>query len=62
MKKLLLAISFLGLALVIGPSLAYLAGTAGKDTMTNLMMLGTLLWFVSVPLWMGRESQESRIA
>lgn len=55
MKTLLVAISFLGLALVIGAPMTYLAGTTNKDTMMNLMLIGTLLWFASVPFWMGRE-------
>ena len=57
MKTLLVAISFLGLAFVIGAPMAYLAGTTNKDTMMNLMLIGTLLWFASVPFWMGRESE-----
>jgi hypothetical protein len=58
MKKLLMMVSAVALVLVIGPPLLYLAGGAGlaKGTMNTLMLVGTILWFVSAPFWMGRKS------
>ncbi len=58
MKRLLPIISLLGLVCVIGPPIAYLIDAVEKDAMTNLMLLGTIVWFVTVPLWMGRHSEE----
>jgi len=55
MKVLLPVISFIGLALVIGPALVYLAGSLDKDLMKHLMLAGTILWFASVPFWMGKK-------
>jgi hypothetical protein len=55
MKKLIVLISFVGLGLVIGPALLYLFDTLDKTIMKNLMLLGTILWFASVPFWMGRN-------
>jgi hypothetical protein len=55
MKKLLVLTSLVGLGLVIGPALLYLSDTLDKTTMKNLMLLGTILWFASVPFWMGRK-------
>jgi len=55
MKTIALLISLLGLALVIGPALSYLLGSLDKETMKSLMLAGTLVWFVSVPFWMGRK-------
>lgn len=49
-------VSFLGLALVIVPPLAYLFDTIDKGAMTSLMLLGTIVWFVSAPLWMGKHA------
>lgn len=54
MRKLLPIISFVGLALVLGPVLAYLAGSLDKSTMSAIMLAGTVVWFASVPFWMGR--------
>jgi hypothetical protein len=56
MKKLLPIISFVGLALVIIPACLYLAGSTDKSQLKNLMLVGTVLWFVSAPLWMGRKN------
>ena len=54
MRKLLPVISLIGLILVFGPVLAYLFGSLDKGTMSTIMLAGTVVWFVSVPLWMGR--------
>lgn len=59
MKKLLPAISFAGLALIIVPACLYLAGFTDKPQMKTLMLVGTVLWFVSAPLWMGKTDPES---
>ena len=55
MKKTLPAISGVGLALIIIPACAYLAGSTDKSQMQTLMIIGTLLWFASAPLWMGKN-------
>ena len=57
MKKLLPAISFAGLALVIVPACLYLAGFADKPQMKTLMLISTVLWFVSAPLWIGKAER-----
>ena len=53
MKKALIFISAIGLGLVIIPAILYLAGTLDKTGMKSLMLVGTVLWFASVPFWMG---------
>lgn len=55
MKKLLPAISYIGLALVIAPACLYLAGAIDKAEVKTFMLAGTLLWFLSAPLWMGKN-------
>lgn len=55
MKKLVPVISFLGLALVIVPACLYLAGIMEKPQMKSLMLIGTLLWFISAPMWIGKN-------
>ncbi|MGD9021518.1 MAG: hypothetical protein PVF46_06935 [Lysobacterales bacterium] len=55
MKKLVPIISFLGLALVILPACLYLAGAMDKPQIKILMLIGTALWFISAPLWIGRN-------
>jgi hypothetical protein len=58
MKTLPKLISFTALALVIIPPILYLVGSLGKPPMTTLMLIGTLAWFATVPLWMGRRESE----
>jgi hypothetical protein len=53
MKTALKLISFVALGLVIVPPLLYLAGSLAKAPMISLMLVGTLVWFASVPWWMG---------
>jgi len=55
MKKLLPVISAIGLALVVVPACLYLANFTDKPQMETLMLVGTVLWFVSAPLWMGKH-------
>ena len=55
MKKLIPIVSVLGLVLVIIPACLYLAGVMDKPQMKTLMLIGTVLWFVSAPLWIGRN-------
>ncbi len=57
MKKLLPVLSFLGLALVLAPPIAYLAGSVDKASMSTIMLVGTLLWFATVSFWMGRQTR-----
>ena len=55
MKRVLSLISFAGLALVIVPILAYVAGSLEKPAMFDFMLTGTILWFATVPWWMSGE-------
>jgi hypothetical protein len=55
MKRLLPLISAIGLALVIVPACLYLAGMVEKPQMKLLMLIGTALWFLTAPFWMGRD-------
>ncbi len=57
MKILLSTISFAGLTLIIVPACLYLAGFTAKPQMQTLMFVGTLLWFVTAPLWMGKTDR-----
>jgi hypothetical protein len=48
-------VSFVALAATIVPSLLYFAGTINLDAVKVVGLLGTVLWFVTTPLWMGRQ-------
>jgi len=60
MKSILKCLSFAALALVIVPPVFYLAGNLAKPAMSYAMLAGTVLWFATVPFWMGRgEADQS---
>jgi high-affinity Fe2+/Pb2+ permease len=56
MKLLLKLISFIGLILTVVPAFLVFAGTIELQMHKNLMLMGTLLWFIPAPFWMSRKS------
>ena len=56
MKLLLKLISFIGLVLTVVPAFLVFAGTIDLSMHKNLMLAGTLLWFIPAPFWMSRKS------
>lgn len=58
MKSILKLLSWAALGLVIIPPVLYLAGGLAKPAMSSLMLVGTLLWFATVPFWMGRDATD----
>lgn len=58
MKRFIPIVSAIGLALVIVPACLYLADSINKSQMKSLMLIGTLLWFLSAPLWIGGNTNE----
>lgn len=58
MKTSLKLISFIGLGLTLLPSFFVFFGVIELDTNKNLMILGTVLWFITAPFWMNKRVQE----
>jgi hypothetical protein len=52
MKPILKAVSFVGLAFTIVPSLLVFSTTITKQTHFKLMIVGLVLWFATAPFWM----------
>ena len=52
MRTALKLISFTGLGLTLIPSFLVFAGRIVWETHAALMLVGTVLWFASAPLWM----------
>ena len=53
MKYLFPAMCLIALALVsIPPCLHWSGALPSPDTVKQIMLLGTLLWFIAAPLWM----------
>lgn len=58
MKILARILSAVGLSLIFVPSCMYFFGAIDKPQMNWLMIIGTALWFLSAPLWIGATSPE----
>ena len=48
-------LSWGALGLVIAPCLLAFAGAASLDLVKWLALVGTVIWFVTTPIWMSRE-------
>ena len=55
MKRLAQFISLAALVLILVPGLLYLAGGVALAPVKAIALLGTVLWFLATPLWMGRK-------
>ena len=55
MKTVLKLVSLIGLLATIVPSFLVFADIITLDTNKLLMIVGTLLWFISAPLWMDKK-------
>jgi hypothetical protein len=58
MRKLAQIISWLALVGVIVPSLLYLGGRMTLPAVKLWMLVFTMVWFVTVPIWMERKPEE----
>ncbi|MBN2000650.1 hypothetical protein JW935_24085 [candidate division KSB1 bacterium] len=58
MKNILKIVSFSGLLLTVAPAFLVFYRVIDKPTHFLLMIIGTLLWFASAPLWMKGTSLE----
>ncbi len=52
MKKTMFVLSLIGLVLTAMPAVLVFLNLLSWQTHANLMLLGTVLWFVAAPWWM----------
>ncbi|HUT14137.1 MAG TPA: hypothetical protein VMY42_26860 [Thermoguttaceae bacterium] len=50
--------SWSSLAAVVVPSGVYLFGSVDLDDVKEIILIGTVVWFVATPLWMGLKREE----
>lgn len=48
-------VSLVALIVTVAPSLLYFFGILGLDAMKWIALAGTIAWFISTPMWMGRK-------
>jgi hypothetical protein len=57
MNSILKLISFVGLLMTVVPSFLVFSGVILLDTHKWLMLLGTIIWFVSAPFWISKKTR-----
>jgi hypothetical protein len=58
MKTILKILSALGLIMTLVPSFLVFNGFMTLDMNKWLMLLGTILWFVTAPFWMNKNATD----
>lgn len=58
MKNIAKIISYLCLVLTIVPSFLVFMGKITADTNKDLMLAGTIGWFITAPFWMNKKVEE----
>ncbi len=48
-------ISVVALAATIVPGILFIVGAMSHSAVTSTALIGTILWFIATPMWMGRE-------
>lgn len=57
------ALSVIAVALTVVPAFLVFAGDLAWNTHATLMLVGTVLWFVTAPMWMeGSKAKRKRSA
>ncbi|HLP01702.1 MAG TPA: hypothetical protein VK163_06735 [Opitutaceae bacterium] len=56
MRTLARIMSYLSLAGVVMPPTLYLGGVLSLPAVKTWMLASTLVWFATVPVWMGRKA------
>ncbi|WP_339707277.1 hypothetical protein [Algoriphagus aquimarinus] len=58
MKNILKIISFAALALTLVPSFLVFKGVITPEFSKTLMLIGTIVWFVSASFWMNTSDEK----
>ncbi len=59
MRLIARIVALMSLALLTLPSVFYLAGKVSLETVKPLMILATIVWFVSASYWMWPRAESS---
>ena len=59
MRAIAQIISWLSLVALTVPSILYLAGSMDLDTVKRIMLVASLIWFLSATPWMWKEKGAS---
>jgi hypothetical protein len=59
MKKVLVLMSYIGLALTAIPAFFVFTGKLSFEQYKSLMIAGAVLWFLTAPFWIDRTTKQS---
>lgn len=59
MKKVLMLLSFVALAVIVVVPLLFYGGYISLDTNKVILNAATVVWFATALCWMGREKEEN---
>ncbi|QDH78928.1 hypothetical protein FKX85_07710 [Echinicola soli] len=59
MKTLIKLISFIALGLNLIPAFLVFQGVISSDQCKTLMFIGTVVWFITAPMWMNKKPEEA---
>ena len=54
-KTVLQIVSWAACAATVVPAFLFLAGSMQLDTVKQMMMITTVIWFLTASFWMGKE-------
>ena len=56
MKTIWKTISYIGLLATVVPSILVFSGVVELQTHKMMMLVGMILWFITAPFWLNKES------
>ena len=59
LRKIAQWVSWLSLVALVAPSIIFLAGKMELDRMKTVMLVATIVWFISASLWMWNSEDET---
>ena len=60
LRKIAQWVSWLSLVALVAPSIIFLAGKMELDRVKTVMLIATIVWFVSASLWMWNSEDKTQ--
>jgi nitrate/nitrite transporter NarK len=60
LRKIAQWVSWLSLVALVAPSIIFLAGKMELDRVKTIMLIATIVWFISASLWMWNSEDEKQ--
>ena len=60
LRKIAQWISWLSLVALVAPAVMFLAGMVELDQVKTVMLIATIVWFISAAMWMWNSEDETQ--